>query len=273
MDGPAAAFETEPHAAPAAGPVLALEGYSGPLDRLLMLARAQQIDLARLPLGDFVSQLIAALEQAPPGTPLSQKGDWVVMGSWLLQLRSLLLLPRGSPEQQAAETEAAQLRDRLVELRAMQRLAGWLGQRPQLGRDVFARGQAESAGPAVEEGPAVDVVEFLWASLALFDDDQPPEDTASRYRPRRLDLHSVPDARARIRRRLAEQPKRHRLERLLPEDPPAAVSDAQAALRRRSAWSSTFVASLELAKQGEAVLEQGDFLGPILVGPAVRRGT
>jgi segregation and condensation protein A len=273
MEGPAAAPETEPDAGSAVGPVLALEGYSGPLDRLLMLARAQQIDLARLPLGAFVSQLVAALEQAPPAIPLSQKGDWVVMGSWLLQLRSLLLLPAGSPDQQAAETEAAQLRDRLVELRAMQGLAAWLDRRPQLGRDVFARGQPEIAEPSVHGGPAVDVIEFLWASLALFDDDQAPEETASRYRPRRLDLHSVQDARARIRRRLAEQPKRHRLERLLPEDPPAAVSDARAALRRRSAWSSTFVASLELAKQGEAVLEQGDFLGPIQVGPPVRPRT
>jgi len=269
MEGLATDPETEPDAGSVSGPVLALDGYSGPLDRLLILARAQQIDLARIPLGDFVNQLVAALEQAPPATPLSQKGDWVVMGSWLLQLRSLLLLPPGSPDQQAAETEAAQLRDRLVELRAMQGLAAWLDRRPQLGRDVFARGQPEIAEPAV--GPAVDVVEFLWASLALFDDDQAPVDTASRYRPRRLDLHSVQDARARIRRRLAEQPKRHRLERLLPEDP--AASGPPVALRRRSAWSSTFVASLELAKQGEAVLDQTDFLGPIQVGPPVRPGT
>lgn len=269
MEGLTADPEAEP-SGEAGGPVLALEGYNGPLDRLLILARAQQIDLARIPLGAFVNQLVAALERAPPTTPLSQKGDWVVMGSWLLQLRSLLLLPAGSPDQQAAETEAAQLRDRLVELRAMQGLAAWLDRRPQLGRDVFTRGQPDIVGPSVETAPAVDVVEFLWASLALFDDDQTPADTTSRYRPRRLNLHSVQDARARILRRLAERPESHRLERLLPDEPATPTPDTPAALRRRSAWSSTFAASLELAKQGEAVLDQADFLGPIQVGPPVR---
>ena len=74
-------------------PFLALDGYNGPLDRLLTLARGHQIDLARLPLGTLVDQLAAALRDAPPATPLGRKGNWVVMASWLLQLRSLLLLP------------------------------------------------------------------------------------------------------------------------------------------------------------------------------------
>src|SRR5271166_831440 len=72
-------------------PVLDLDGYSGPLDQLLALAR--EIDLTHLPLVAFVDQLVAALHHAPPATPLGQKGDWVVMTAWLVQLRSRLLLP------------------------------------------------------------------------------------------------------------------------------------------------------------------------------------
>src|SRR4051794_26987406 len=73
-------------------PLLALDGFSGPLEHLLTLARAQQVDLTRLALPDLIDQLNTALQHAPPTLPLGQK-DWIVMASWLLQLRSQLLLP------------------------------------------------------------------------------------------------------------------------------------------------------------------------------------
>jgi len=262
-------------------PLLTLDGFNGPLERLLTLARARQVDLARISLAELVDQLTAAWRGAPPATPLSQKGDWVVMAAWLLQLRSLLLLPAEAPARQAAEAEAEQVRLRLVELRQARALAAWLEQRPQLGRDVFAQGKPEAPGAAVEAAaplagqldalpaaPALDVTEFLWASLALFDDDAPGADAAAQYRPRWLDLHTVPDARARILRRLAETPDGHRLDTLLPEATDAAGAEAQSLLRRRSAWASTFVASLELAKRGDVALAQEAFLDPVHVRPA-----
>lgn len=251
-------------------PLLALNGFNGPLERLLGLARAQRIDLARISLPDLVDQLAAALQHAPSATPLGQKGDWVVMASWLLQLRSLLLLPADTQAHRTGEDEADRLRDRLVGLQEMQALAGWLDRRPQLGREVFARGQPEALGISTETGHEVDVdvIEFLWASLALFDDDSADADATSWYLPRWLDLHSIPDARARILRLLAETPEGHRLDELLPEAPDAAGAETQPVLRQRSAWTSTFVASLELARQGGVVLAQEGFLTPIHVSPA-----
>src|ERR1700761_3996799 len=201
-------------------PFLMLDGFSGSLERLLMLARAHQIDLARLPLGTLVDQLAEALRLAPPAMPLGRKGDWVVMASWLLQLRSLLLLPAGSPAQQAAEAEADRLRGQLVGLQAIQALAAWLDRRPQLGRDVFARGQPELLGTSVETGHEVDVVAFLWALLALFDDpgDSAAAGAASVYRPPWHDLHAMPEARDRILRLLAEAPRGGPLGQFLPDD-------------------------------------------------------
>src|SRR5450759_1180617 len=139
------------------------------------------------------------------GDPLGQKGDWVVMASWLLQLRSLLLLPADTQAHRTGEDEADRLRDRLVGLQEMQALATWLDRRPQLGREVFARGQPEVLGISTETGHEVDVdvIEFLWASLALFDDDSADADATSWYLPRWLDLYSIPDARTRILRLLA----------------------------------------------------------------------
>jgi segregation and condensation protein A len=249
-------------------PLLTLDGFTGPLERLLGLARAQQIDLAQLSLIALIDQLAAALQRAPAATPLGQKGDWVVMAAWLVQLRSLLLLPATAPARLAAEIEADQLRTRLIDLRAMQALATWLGQRPQLGHDVFARGLPEWFGTTVGNPPVLDGIEFLWASMALFDDDLPGADTTTRYRPQWWDLYTIADARARILRRLAETPAGRLLHTLLPDAAYPADADAPAGLRRRSAWASTFVAGLELAKQGDVVLRQEDFLGPVDVRPA-----
>jgi segregation and condensation protein A len=230
---------------------------------LLTLARAQQIDLARLSLTVLLAQLEAALRQAPATLPLGQKADWLVMAAWLLQLRSRLLLPADAPAQHDATTEADQLRGRLIELQAMQALAGWLDCRPQLGRDVFARGKPEVFGVSVELTPDLDIIEFLWASLALFDDGEPAADTDAVYRPPRLALYRLAEARARILRLLAAAAGEVAFEQLLPAAPQPADAEPLRTLRRRSAWSSTFAASLELAKQGEVVVAQEGAFQPI----------
>jgi segregation and condensation protein A len=240
-------------------PQLTLDGFSGPLERLLMLARAQQIDLARIPLAAMVDQLAAALRHAGHGRKLGQQGDWVVMAAWLLLLRSQLLLPADTPAQLAAAVEADRLRTRLGALQDAQALADWLERRPQLGQAVFARGQPELLGTAFESAHQVDVIEFLWASLALFD-DAPAPDTASVYRPPLTALYDVAAARARILHLLAAAPDGASFERLLPAPPETAETVSRRALRRRAAWASTLVAGLELAKQREVVMQQaGDF--------------
>jgi len=243
-----------------ATPLLSLDGFDGPLERLLTLARAQQIDLSRISLTALLDQLEAALQQAPVTLPLVQKGDWVVMAAWLLQLRSRLLLPADTPAQQDATAEADELLGRLVALQAMQALAGWLERRPQLGRDVFGRGKPEVLGVSVEPTPDLDIIEFLWASLALFDDGEPAPETTTVYRPRQFALYPVGEARARILRRLAEAPGEVAFEKLLPDAPDLAEGESLPALQRRSAWSSTFAASLELAKQGDVMtIQEEDF--------------
>jgi segregation and condensation protein A len=189
------------------------------------------------------------------------------MAAWLVQLRSRLLLPADAPAQQEAAAEVDQFRFRLVALQDMQALAGWLERRPQLGYDVFGRGTPEIFRVSVDAGQAVDVIEFLWASLALFDDPEKPETTAL-YRPRPVELYAVAEARDRIRRRLAETPDGAPLDQFLP-DPPQTPEHAELAkLRRRSALSSTLIAGLELAKQAEVVLQQAGDFAVIHVAPA-----
>lgn len=242
-------------------PYLALDGFSGPLALLLSLARTQQIDLARLPVAKLVDQLVNALQEAGPS--LGERGTWLVMACWLLLLRSRLLLPADTPGQQEAEEAADQLRGHLRALQAGRALASWLDRRPQLGRDVFARGQPELLGAFAGVQHQVDVIEFLWAAMGLFADGTDEADAASVYRPRWAELYAMGDARERILRLLAETPEGGPLGSFLPrpsgEDPITVAPD----LLRRSAWTSTFLASLELAKQGEVALAQEAVFAPI----------
>jgi segregation and condensation protein A len=263
---PAGPVDEDPGEGEGASPHLTLDGFTGTLEHLLTLARAQTINLADMSLAALLDQLTVALRQAPAAVPLGQKADWVVMAAWLVQLRTRLLLPANAPGQREAAAEAGQLRGRLVALEAMQALAGWLEQRPQLGQDVFARGRPELFGVSVDAGPAIDVIEFLWASLALFDDETPP-DTVLVYRPAPLALHTVTQARARILRRLKDQPEGVALNQLLPDEASGADEPSRRVRLRRSGWAATFVAGLELAKQGDVVMEQGEDFEPIHVAP------
>jgi segregation and condensation protein A len=141
----------------------------------------------------------------------------------------------------------------------------WLEGRPQLGRDVFVRGQWPSISPTTESTSDIDVIEFLWASMALFDDDSPTPGGSDAYRPPVRELYSVPEARARILQRLSETPGGLTLEHLLPDE---AAMEEISALRKRSAWASTLIAGLELAKQGDVQLAQTDPFTAVHVSPA-----
>jgi segregation and condensation protein A len=246
-------------------PHLTLEGFDGSLALLLAQARAHQIDLSTLRLPDLIDQLADRLDRARATIPLGHQADWVVMASWILLLRSDLLLPRDAPALQAAERRASDLRDRLVALQEIQALGAWLEQRPQLGRDVFARGRSEPIGGVIGGSVEIDMIAFLWACLERFDDPADTVDTRPIYRLPALDLYGIPEARDRILRRLRESETPLSLDKLLP-GPGAepAGSSPPTMLRCRSAWTSTFVAGLELARQGEVDLAQEQAFAPVV---------
>ncbi len=248
-------------------PVLHLDGFDGPMDLLLDLAERQRIDLGRMSILALAEQFVAALARLGDRVPIERRADWLVMATRLVLLRSRLLFPESPMAAEAAQRDAAAELRRIDELARMREVAAWLDSRPVLGRDVFARGQPERLGTSVEAQYAIDVVAFLWASLELFGDGGPDEDTQAVYRPSWQDLHAVPDARDRILRRLAEHPGPQSLDRFLPQERGVTGREAPSLLRRRSAWTSVFAASLELAKQGEVTLAQEGMFTPIHLSP------
>ena len=247
------AWEDPPRASsPEAAPVLAIDGFAGPLDWLLEMAQARKIDLARLSIAALIEAFATALEAALArrvggrAAELGRWGAWLVMAASLAFLRSRLLLPSDSPEAKAADDEAEALRRRLVSRAQVRVAADWLERRPQLGRDVFGCGTGDRRH---DGGRIGDITELLRACLiALRLPEQPDA-----YRPKQAPLWQVNDAIARMRQLLGVLPDGSPLTAFLPT---VGGAEPGRTLRCRVALSSTLVASLELARAGTMAVDQ-----------------
>jgi segregation and condensation protein A len=123
--------------------IVDVEGFEGPLDLLLTLARQQKVDLAKISILALADQYLAFIEEARK-MRLELAADYLVMAAWLAYLKSRLLLPEQHPSEGiSAEEMANALARRLRRLEAIRQFAEQLLNRPQLGRDVFQRGQPE----------------------------------------------------------------------------------------------------------------------------------
>ncbi|HZF78066.1 MAG TPA: ScpA family protein [Acetobacteraceae bacterium] len=233
---------------------LCLDGYEGPLDLLLDLARQQKVDLSRISIVALVDQYLVVIEQAR-GVRLELAADWLVMAAWLAWLKSRLLLPpaEAGPEEDA-EALALRLTDRLAALAQMRAGAAWLGARPQLGREIFARGAPESLTVQDRSGLRADLPALCQAYVAAR-----RRALAKRpYRPKPRRLWTVQEAIGRLGRLLGEFPSWAVLQRFLPEEQLDQVE-------RRAALASTLIAGLEMARGGALDLRQDRPFGPILL--------
>lgn len=255
------AADTPEPLSPADALLVRLEGFEGPLDLLLELARGQKLDLARISILALVEQYLAVIEGARR-VRLELAADWLVMAAWLTWLKSRLLLPEGSAEAEEGEEAAEVLAARLVELERMREAARWLGARPQLGREVLARGAPEDFTATDRSRLALDLPGLLQAYAAAL-----RRGAAKRpYRPKPLTIWSVKDALGRLASLLGSLPDWSSLDRFLPETLGGPVE-------RRAALASTLVAGLELAKGGQLRLRQDEPFGPILLRPATEEQT
>ena len=121
---------------------LTLDGWEGPLDLLLNLARAQKVDLKAISILALVEQYIAYIDQAR-ALKLEVAADYLVMAAWLAYLKSCLLLPHDEEADPSPDELAWRLQQRLMRLDAMREAGARLIGRDRVGRDVFARGRPE----------------------------------------------------------------------------------------------------------------------------------
>jgi len=232
--------------------VLRLDGFEGPLDLLLELARAQKVDLAKISILALVEQFLAVIEGARK-IRLELAADWLVMAAWLTWLKSRLLVPAiGEPED--AEAAAEILAARLVDLQAVRAAAAWMGKRPQMGWDVFARGMPEDFTETDRSRLSMSMSGLLSAYLGA----RRRAGAKLQYKPKMMAYFSVQNALERLARLVGSLPDWSTLESFLPEN----LSDG---LERRAALSATLVAGLEMARGGLVVLRQEQNFGPIRV--------
>ena len=232
---------------------LTLDGFEGPLDLLLELARAQKVDIATISIVQLVDQFLAVLEQAR-AVRLELAADWLVMAAWLAWLKSRLLVPEEAGPAEDPEALAAMLTDRLAELERMRLAAAWLGAREQLGREIWGRGAAEQLRIEDRSGLSADLPALLQAYVAIR-----RKALARRpYQPKPRKLWSVQEALTRLSKLVGALPDWTVLQSFLPEglmDP----------VERRAAIASTLIAALETARHGGIELRQEESFGPIHV--------
>ncbi len=250
----AAAPQVPANDAPLAeGLLLHLDGFDGPLDLLLELARGQKVDLARISILDLVDQYLAVIEGARR-VRLELAADWLVMAAWLAWLKSRLLLPKGLEAADEAEIAAEVLAARLRDLQAMRAAAVWLGARPQLGIEVFPRGAPEVFAATESSGISAELGGLMRAYMAAL-----RRGTRHRtYKPARISLWGMKDALARLAVLVGVLPDWADLIAFLPDQ-------IVGPLERRAAVASTLLAGLELAKSGIVRLRQEAAFGPILL--------
>ena len=232
---------------------LEIEGWEGPLDLLLDLARRQKVDLRRISILELVDQYLTYIEQAE-ALRLELAADYLVMAAWLAYLKSALLLPKEEQEDPSPEELALRLQLRLQRLGAMREAAARLMGRDRLGRDVFPRGAPE--GLRIER-------RNLW-QCSWFDLIRAYGDVKVRSEPvvhmvRERMVMTLDSAIARVSSMLGVALDWMELRDFLP---PAHEAWANPQLRR-SALASSFVAALELARTGKAELAQEETFGPL----------
>ncbi len=233
--------------------VLDLDGFEGPIDVLLALARTHKVDITKISILGLAEQYLAFISRAH-ALRLEIAADYLVMAAWLAYLKSRLLLPSTGDEDEPTGAElAARLAFQLQRLGAMRKAAGQLMERSRLGQDFYARGEPD---PLI-----VDTTTMFNASLydlltvyAAIRERQ----GASTLQITPTKLYSMDDALERLEKLLGHTPDWTTLSRFLPEG----IGDE---LVMRSAIASTFAASLELARQGKLQLNQSQTFAPIYV--------
>jgi segregation and condensation protein A len=232
-----------------------LDGFEGPLDLLLELARRQKVDLARISVLALAEQYLAFVEAARK-LRLELAADYLVMAAWLAFLKSRLLLP---VPPQAAEPDASELAEalaqRLRKLEAIRKAAELLINRPRLGRDFFARGEPEPVAVVRRSVYEASLYDLLAAYAR-----QAQKHARAKVRFQARQVWSLAEAREALARLIGGVCDWTAFDDWLLE----ACADPRL---RRSARASTFSASLELVREGQIELRQEKALAPIWIRP------
>lgn len=245
--------ETPEHAQADAVLHVDVRGYEGPMDLLLDLARKQKVDLSGISVLALAEQYLAFIETIRQQR-IEVAADYLVMAAWLAYLKSRLMVPQQSDDDEpSGEEMAALLQFRLARLEAMRDAAGRLLNRSRLGREVFARGMPEPVSITRHALWEADLYQLLRAYAAQRERGIPAE-----YSPHQRTVWGLQEAREILERLIGQSFEWVSLDTYLadylarPEE-------------RATAMASSFTASLELVRLGQVELRQQEAFAPLLM--------
>ena len=228
-----------------------LDGYEGPIDLLLNLAREQKLDLKKIAILPLAEQYLEFINNARE-LDLEVAADYLVMAAWLAYLKSRLLLPDPEPEQNDEIIDMTDaLRYQLVRLEAMQRAAKRLQSLPKLGQARFVRGSPEQFASSSESIWTASLYDLLTCYGDIQSSAEAETLTIAASR-----LYSVEEAAKRLRHLISSMSDWAVLQHFLPPN-------LHKPMDVRSATASHFAASLELAREGVLRLRQDSNFSPI----------
>jgi segregation and condensation protein A len=234
--------------------IVDVDGYEGPLDVLLALARAQKVDLRKISILALAEQYLEFIAEARR-RQLDLAADYLVMASWLAYLKSKLLLPEPESEgEPSAEELAERLTLQLQRLEAIRMAATRLMSRDRLGSDVFLRGAPEGIRVIKTPRYADTLLDLLKAYAA----QRVKKIAHSNYELQRLAIFAIEDARHRLEKMLGVMIDWSTIDMLVPQE----FSLGQP---RRTGIASTLSASLEMARDGLVELRQMAPFAPLYV--------
>jgi segregation and condensation protein A len=228
---------------------LDIDGWEGPLDLLLALARNQKVDLREISILALVDQYLRFVEEAR-SIKLELAADYLVMAAWLAYLKSALLLPRDPEEQPSPEELALRLQLRLERLNAMREAGARLVAHDRIGRDVFLRGAPEGLRTVRKALWQAEIYDLISAYGRINARTRPVMHIVAN-RP----VMTLEAALERVSRLVGERIDWTVIETFLPENAHG--------IFRKSALASSFVAALELARQGRVELRQKSPFAPL----------
>lgn len=241
----------EPDERPADVLTIDIDGWEGPLDLLLTLARNQKVDLRAISILALVEQYLLFIEQART-LKLELAADYLVMAAWLAYLKSALLLPKDPTIDPSPEELALRLQLRLERLNAMRESGARLMARDRVGRDVFVRAAPEGLKVVKSRAWDCDYFELIAAYGQIKARSQPVFHVVKKRA-----VMTLEEALDRVSSMIGRAVNWTAIESFLPDNADPA--------QRKSALASSFVAALELAKRGTIDLQQDAIFAPLKI--------
>src|SRR5664279_2563974 len=231
--------------------VVDVEGYEGPLDLLLALARQQKVDLHKISILALADQYLIFIEAARK-IRLELAADYLVMAAWLAFLKSRLLLPEAAtPDGPSAEEMATALANRLRRLEAIREASNRLMNRPQLLRDIFPRGNPETIAEIRHPKFTATLFDLLTAYAA-----QRQQRVLATVHLSKRTVWSLSEARASLERLVGIADDWSRLDQYL-------MSYVIDPSQQATVFASSFAAALEMVREGAVDLHQKEAFAPI----------